>query len=78
MYKIFNIKESKCNFCNYKIKKCVINFTLISVVSILHLLPDLCMRLSCLTNRQKTELSQLHLFSCTKFIQLHTLDTWQV
>ena len=39
MYKIFNIKESKCNFCNYKIKKCVINFTFISVVSILHLLP---------------------------------------
>ena len=38
MYKIFNIKESKCNFCNYKIKKCVINFTFITVVSILHLL----------------------------------------
>ena len=39
MYKIFNLKESKSNFCTYKIKKCVINFTFITVVSILHFLP---------------------------------------
>ena len=38
MYKIFNLKESKSNFCTYKINKCVINFTFITVVSILHLL----------------------------------------